>query len=245
MREWDAYAPTRMPRAATTDSDTSRGRLARFHYARVTRKLRLFDFTIVDAASTFLATGAIECQLSLRAALCQRRAMSTNTTTLALALASRVSPREVCVGAVREFPLALAFSAALWTRMEANRHASQSTILVARHLVPLVILPMERVVLGRRAPAELAAPLVAWSEVLFLRAPLSAGQLGCFSLTERRAGVQSGLVVETTADWDHVRGAFVLHTPDEGARKNWISQGFVADKTVQACAKGRGALEMC
>ena len=87
MREWDAYAPTRMPRAATTDSDTSRGRLARFHYARVTRKLRLFDFTIVDAASTFLATGAIECQLSLRAALCQRRAMSTDTTTLALALA--------------------------------------------------------------------------------------------------------------------------------------------------------------
>jgi hypothetical protein len=83
------------------------------------------------------------------------------STSLALALASRVSPREVCVGAVREFPLALAFSAALWTRMEANRHASQSTILVARHLVPLVILPMERVVLGRRAPAELAAPLVA------------------------------------------------------------------------------------
>lgn len=83
------------------------------------------------------------------------------STSLALALASRVSPREVCVGAVREFPLALAFSAALWTRMEANRHASQSTILVARHLVPLAILPMERVVLGRRAPAELAAPLVA------------------------------------------------------------------------------------
>ena len=83
------------------------------------------------------------------------------STSLALALASRVGPREVCVGACREFPLALAFSAALWTRMEANRHASQSTILVARHLVPLVILPMERVVLGRRAPAELAAPLVA------------------------------------------------------------------------------------
>ena len=83
------------------------------------------------------------------------------STSLALALASRVSPREVCVGAVREFPLALAFSAALWTRMEANRHASQSTILVARHLVPLAILPMERVVLGRRAPPELAAPLVA------------------------------------------------------------------------------------
>ena len=73
----------------------------------------------------------------------------------------------------------------------------------------------------------------------------AAGQLGCFSLTERRAGVQSGLVVETTADWDHARGAFVLHTPDEGARKNWISQGFVADKTVQACARGGGGRWRC
>ena len=88
-------------------------------------------------------------------------AVQAASTCLALALASRVSPREVCVGAVREFPLACMCSAALWTRLEANRHASQSTILVARHLVPLVILPMERVVLGRRASAELAAPLVA------------------------------------------------------------------------------------
>ena len=83
-------------------------------------------------------------------------AVQAASTCLALALASRVSPREVCVGAVREFPLACMCSAALWTRLEANRHASQSTILVARHLVPLVILPMERVVLGRRASAELA-----------------------------------------------------------------------------------------
>jgi alkylation response protein AidB-like acyl-CoA dehydrogenase len=31
------------------------------------------------------------------------------------------------------------------------------------------------------------------------------GKLGCFSLTEKLAGVQSGLVVQTTADWDVVR----------------------------------------
>jgi len=58
------------------------------------------------------------------------------------------------------------------------------------------------------------------------------GLLGCFSLTEKLAGVQSGLVVETTATWDEAKQCFLLNTPHEGARKNWISQGFVADKTV-------------
>jgi acyl-CoA oxidase len=56
--------------------------------------------------------------------------------------------------------------------------------------------------------------------------------LGCFSLTEKLAGVQSGLIVETTATYDEAEQVFVLNTPHEGARKNWISQGFVADKTV-------------
>ena len=46
------------------------------------------------------------------------------------------------------------------------------------------------------------------------------------------AGVQSGLVVQTTATHDDATGGFVLNTPASGARKNWISQGFVADKTV-------------
>ena len=58
------------------------------------------------------------------------------------------------------------------------------------------------------------------------------GALGCFSLTEKLAGVQSGLVVQTTVDYDEDRGVFILNTPSEGARKNWISQGFTADKTV-------------
>jgi acyl-CoA oxidase len=59
----------------------------------------------------------------------------------------------------------------------------------------------------------------------------SRGDLGCFSLTEKFAGVNSGLVVQTTATFDEITGEFVLNTPNEGSKKNWISQGFVADKT--------------
>mmetsp|Transcript_44873 Transcript_44873/g.65956 ORF Transcript_44873/g.65956 Transcript_44873/m.65956 type:complete len:500 (+) Transcript_44873:33-1532(+) len=58
------------------------------------------------------------------------------------------------------------------------------------------------------------------------------GQLGCFALTEKLAGVQSGLVVQTTIEWDEGAQKFILNTPNEGARKNWISQGFTADKAV-------------
>jgi alkylation response protein AidB-like acyl-CoA dehydrogenase len=58
------------------------------------------------------------------------------------------------------------------------------------------------------------------------------GKLGCFSLTEKLAGVQSGLVVQTTCTYDASSKQFILNTPSEGARKNWISQGFTADKTV-------------
>jgi len=58
------------------------------------------------------------------------------------------------------------------------------------------------------------------------------GQLGCFALTEKLAGVQSGLIVETQAEYDAATEEFVLHTPTEGAAKNWISQGFTADKAV-------------
>jgi len=59
-----------------------------------------------------------------------------------------------------------------------------------------------------------------------------AGQLGCFGLTEKFAGVQSGLVVNTTAEWDADTDTFVINTPNDGAKKNWISQGFTADKAV-------------
>lgn len=55
------------------------------------------------------------------------------------------------------------------------------------------------------------------------------GLLGCFGLTEKLAGVNSGMVVQTTADWDDTTCEFVLNSANEGAHKNWISQGLVAD----------------
>lgn len=58
------------------------------------------------------------------------------------------------------------------------------------------------------------------------------GQLGCFALTEKFAGVNSGLVVNTEIEWNNAKKKFILNTPSEGAKKNWISQGFVADKAV-------------
>lgn len=59
-------------------------------------------------------------------------------------------------------------------------------------------------------------------------------RLGCFGLTECLAGVNSGMVVETTAEF--VDGGFVIRTPNAGASKNWISQGLVADESVVVAA---------
>jgi len=58
------------------------------------------------------------------------------------------------------------------------------------------------------------------------------GTLGCFALTERLAGVNSGLVVQTTATWLPEEARFLLRTPHDGACKNWISQGLTATKAV-------------
>ena len=60
------------------------------------------------------------------------------------------------------------------------------------------------------------------------------GLLGCFALTEKLAGVQSGLIVQTRAEYDAASQTFKLNNlgATEGAYKNWISQGFVADKAV-------------
>ena len=61
------------------------------------------------------------------------------------------------------------------------------------------------------------------------------GLLGCFALTEKLAGVQSGLIVQTKATYDSESQTFTLTNvkgDDKGAYKNWISQGHVADKTV-------------
>mmetsp|Transcript_3684 Transcript_3684/g.3834 ORF Transcript_3684/g.3834 Transcript_3684/m.3834 type:complete len:477 (-) Transcript_3684:40-1470(-) len=59
-----------------------------------------------------------------------------------------------------------------------------------------------------------------------------SGKLGCFGLTEKFAGVNSGLVVNTIAEYNEKTESFILNSPNEGAKKNWISQGLIADKTT-------------
>jgi len=55
------------------------------------------------------------------------------------------------------------------------------------------------------------------------------GLLGCFALTEKLAGVNSGMIVQTTAEWDDATQEFIIDSPTTGSHKNWISQGLVAD----------------
>eukprot|EP00928_Gymnodinium_smaydae_P044340 TRINITY_DN2957_c0_g5_i1.p1 TRINITY_DN2957_c0_g5~~TRINITY_DN2957_c0_g5_i1.p1 ORF type:complete len:492 (-),score=67.66 TRINITY_DN2957_c0_g5_i1:153-1502(-) len=55
------------------------------------------------------------------------------------------------------------------------------------------------------------------------------GSLGCFALTEKLAGVNSGMIVQTTAEWDDATQEFVIDSPTEGSHKNWISAGLCAD----------------
>jgi len=69
-------------------------------------------------------------------------------------------------------------------------------------------------------------------QVAALNEAQSKGTLGCFCLTEKYAGVNSGLVVQTTATWSPERQQFLLDTPDDGAKKNWISQGLTATSAV-------------
>jgi alkylation response protein AidB-like acyl-CoA dehydrogenase len=59
-----------------------------------------------------------------------------------------------------------------------------------------------------------------------------SGKLGCFGLTERFAGVNSGLIVNTIAEWDENKQMFRINSPDKGSEKNWISQGCTADVCV-------------
>lgn len=60
----------------------------------------------------------------------------------------------------------------------------------------------------------------------------SEGKVGCFGLTEAFAGVNSGMIVNTTATWSPEKQMFLIQCPDRGAYKNWISQGLVADMCV-------------
>merc|ERR1719413_268338 len=61
-------------------------------------------------------------------------------------------------------------------------------------------------------------------QVAQLKTMQEAGELGCFGLTEKFAGVSSGMVVETIAEFDLKTREFIITSPNEGAYKNWISQ---------------------
>ena len=65
-----------------------------------------------------------------------------------------------------------------------------------------------------------------------LRAVQEKGKLGCFCLTEKLAGVNSGLVVNTKATYDLERRVFVIDSGGDDGTKNWISQGLTADVAV-------------
>ena len=60
----------------------------------------------------------------------------------------------------------------------------------------------------------------------WLKGVFERGELGCFALTERGAGVLSGLIVETECKW--TTDGFVLNSPSTAAYKVWISQGLTA-----------------
>jgi alkylation response protein AidB-like acyl-CoA dehydrogenase len=48
-------------------------------------------------------------------------------------------------------------------------------------------------------------------------------KLGCFGLTEKSAGVLSGLLCETIAYYNQETKKIIIHTPNEDAKKCWIS----------------------
>ena len=48
-------------------------------------------------------------------------------------------------------------------------------------------------------------------------------KLGCFALTEKGAGVLSGLLCDTIAYYNQETKTIIIHTPNENAKKCWIS----------------------
>eukprot|EP01061_Rhynchopus_euleeides_P030328 TRINITY_DN50413_c0_g1_i1.p1 TRINITY_DN50413_c0_g1~~TRINITY_DN50413_c0_g1_i1.p1 ORF type:complete len:563 (+),score=269.99 TRINITY_DN50413_c0_g1_i1:42-1691(+) len=71
----------------------------------------------------------------------------------------------------------------------------------------------------------------------WLKKVFEQGELGSFLLTERAAGVLSGLIVDTTATFvsaeEHPSGpGFLIQTPTPDACKVWISQGLEAEHGV-------------
>jgi acyl-CoA oxidase len=69
-------------------------------------------------------------------------------------------------------------------------------------------------------------------QVAYLSDNKSLRPICCLLLKKNQSGVLSGLIVKTTAHWVEEEQKFVLHTPDDKAAKNWISQGYTAEMGV-------------
>ncbi len=67
--------------------------------------------------------------------------------------------------------------------------------------------------------ANLGSP----EQLAWLDGVLNRQEIGCFALTEARAGVLSGLVVDTTAHFKN--GEFRINSNGAGGVKRWISNG--------------------
>jgi len=65
---------------------------------------------------------------------------------------------------------------------------------------------------------------------------------GCFALTERGAGVLSGMIVKTT--FETVAGGYRLDTPDRAADKHWISQGSLSTWTLCVASNREDACDV-
>ena len=52
--------------------------------------------------------------------------------------------------------------------------------------------------------------------------------IGCFALTERTAGITSGMYIKTRCDYNTNTGKYILNTHNYNNRKIWISQGLFA-----------------
>ena len=109
-------------------------------------------------------------------------------------------------------------------------HATVTAMSAGRLLVPplLLLLATSTVAASSATGGDGNTPLAVWlQEVGFdaeqieqLERFQKAGELGWFALTEKLAGVQSGLLVETTATFDRDNDCFVISSPTEGANKN-------------------------
>jgi acyl-CoA oxidase len=67
---------------------------------------------------------------------------------------------------------------------------------------------------------------------VLLNAKHNSDVIGCFALTEKTAGIMSGLIIETVATYDKIDETYIINTGGEGNQKTWISNGMSATHAV-------------